>query len=99
MYKSKVRRVHGVLRGVHDRPGIDTLVVRCVGYRRGIQAGFPRHGAHRKRPGHRGAVSGVVHHLLISFQVHFVMMMMLLLRGHEVVDRERVVERVVVLRL
>lgn len=73
---------------------------------RGIQARFVRDWAHGQAAWHGGTIAPwVVHDLFVGLEVHFVGLMvvvavvMLLLRRHEVVDREGVVEGVMVLGL
>lgn len=97
------------LGGVHDGPGIHTLVVRSLsGQRGGLQWVFVRYGPHGQAGGHGRGVARVVHHLLVGLEVHFVrgvvvvvrVVVVLLLGGrHQVVDGEGVVEGVVVLGL
>lgn len=73
---------------------------------RGIQARFVRDWAHGQAAWHGGTIAPwVVHDLFVGLEVHFVGLMvvvavvMLLLGRHEVVDREGVVEGVMVLGL
>lgn len=95
------------LGGVHNRPGVHSLVVGGIcSQGRGIQARFVRDWAHGQAAWHGGTIAPrVVHDLFIGFEVHFVGLMVvvavvvLLLGGHEVVDREGVVEGVMVLWL
>lgn len=83
MYRSEflqwgVRRASG---GVHYGPAVHAVIVPAVAVH-GLQAGFGRH----QSPGHRAAVTSVLHHRL--------QLVVLRLR-HEVVDGEWVVEGVV----
>lgn len=99
-------RVAAILRGVHNGPGVYPLVVGAVrGQGRGVQACFVRDRAHGQASRHGGTVARIVHHLFVGLEVHFVRLVVvvavvvLLLRGHKVVDGKGVVEGVVVLRL
>lgn len=61
------------LRGVHNGPRVHPLVVGGVcGQGRGIQARFVRDRAHGQASRHGGPVAGVVHHLFVGLEVHFV---------------------------
>lgn len=71
----------GASGGVHYGPAVHAVIVPAVAVR-GLQAGFGRH----QSPGHRAAVTSVLHHRL--------QLVVLRLR-HEVVDGEWVVEGVV----
>lgn len=71
---SRASRVAAVfLRGVHNGPRVHPLVVGGVcGQGRGIQARFVRDRAHGQASRHGGPVAGVVHHLFVGLEVHFV---------------------------
>lgn len=72
------RREGHPLGRVHDGSGVDPLVVGGVRSQgRSLEGAFVRDGAHGQAAGDGRTVAGVVHHLLVGFEVHFVVGVML----------------------